>query len=118
MSDPKRRKVQLKAKPMAFQYGPSKPSSTSNHCKKNEIRPKFSTVKKKVVSFFVCFHFSFWSNLNDMVFEADILFLFSAPVLDVQNANQISSPTSHYSVEDLEYDARKHSQLSERVWQC
>jgi len=31
MTDPKRRKVQLKAKPMAFQYGPSKPSSTSNH---------------------------------------------------------------------------------------
>jgi len=53
-----------------------------------------------------------------MVFEVDILFLFPAPVLDVQNANQISSPTSHYSVEDLEYDARKHSQLSERAWQC
>ena len=53
-----------------------------------------------------------------MVFEADTLFLFSGPVLDVQNANQISCPTSHYSIEDLEYDAREHSQLRERVWQC
>lgn len=33
MTDPKRRKVQLKARPTAFQYGPSNPSSTSNHCK-------------------------------------------------------------------------------------
>lgn len=31
MTDPKRRKVQLKANPTAFQYGPSNPSSTSNH---------------------------------------------------------------------------------------
>lgn len=32
MTDPQRRKVQLKANPTAFQYGPNKPSSTSNHC--------------------------------------------------------------------------------------
>ena len=32
MTDPNRRKVQLKASPTAFQYGPSRPSSTSNHC--------------------------------------------------------------------------------------
>lgn len=32
ITDPKRRKVQLKANPMAFQYGPSNPSNTSNHC--------------------------------------------------------------------------------------
>ena len=32
MTEPKRRNVQLKASPAAFQYGPSSPSSTSNHC--------------------------------------------------------------------------------------
>lgn len=31
MTDPNRRKVQLNASPTAFQYGPSNPSSTSNH---------------------------------------------------------------------------------------
>lgn len=46
ITDPKRRKVQLKAKPAAFQYGPSKPSNTSNHCPKifhfiKAKRPKF-----------------------------------------------------------------------------
>lgn len=64
------------------------------------------------------FFFVFWSNLNDMVFEANILFLFSAPVLNVQNANQISSPTTKQTIEDLEYDAWKHSKLRERIWQC
>ena len=53
-----------------------------------------------------------------MVFEVDILFLFSAPVLYVQNANQISSPTTKKAIEDLEYDAWKHSKLRERGWQC
>jgi len=45
MTDPKRRKVQLKANPMAFQYGPSKPSNTSNHCK--EIEGKVVDIKSK-----------------------------------------------------------------------
>lgn len=46
ITDPKRRKVQLKANPMAFQYGPSKPSNTSNHCK--EIEGKLvSYIKSK-----------------------------------------------------------------------
>ena len=31
MTEPKSRNVQLKARPAAFQYGPSSPSSTSNH---------------------------------------------------------------------------------------
>lgn len=35
MTDPNKRKVQLKASPTAFQYGPSNPSSTSNHCNPN-----------------------------------------------------------------------------------
>ena len=33
MTEPNRRKVQLKANPTAFQVGPSNPSSTSNHCR-------------------------------------------------------------------------------------
>lgn len=32
ITDPNKRKVQLNASPNAFQYDPSKPSSTSNHC--------------------------------------------------------------------------------------
>jgi len=31
MTDPNNKKVQLNASPAAFQYGPSSPSSTSNH---------------------------------------------------------------------------------------
>lgn len=31
MTDPNNKKVQLNASPTAFQYGPSSPSSTSNH---------------------------------------------------------------------------------------
>ena len=56
-------------------------------------------------------------NLDDMVFEVDILFLLTASVLHVQNANQVSSPTTNKAIEDLEYDAWKHSQLREWVWQ-
>lgn len=40
MTDPQRRKVQLKANPIAFQYGPNKPSSTSNHCKQFSKKPR------------------------------------------------------------------------------
>jgi len=32
ITDPNKRKVQLNASPSAFQYEPSNPSSTSNHC--------------------------------------------------------------------------------------
>jgi len=44
-----------------------------------------------------------------MIFEADIFFLLSASVLNIQNANQIGSPTTHQSIEDLKYDAWNHS---------
>jgi hypothetical protein len=48
ITDPKRRKVQLKAKPAAFQYGPSKPSSTSNHCPKIQKREKYIYISVSV----------------------------------------------------------------------
>ena len=37
ITEPKRRNVQLKASPTAFQCGPKSPSSTSNHCIKTWI---------------------------------------------------------------------------------
>lgn len=54
---------------------------------------------KEKIFFFFCFFGGVTMNmiityLNDMVFEVDILFLFSAPVLNVQNADQISSPAT------------------------
>lgn len=45
------------------------------------------------------------NNLNDMVFEANVLFLLSASVLYVEYTDEISSPASKESVENLKQDA-------------
>lgn len=78
MTDPNSRKVQLKAKPTAFQYGPSNPSRTSNHCNSDNINTNFK-------DFFL--FLGIWlmrdSDLNDVVFEADTFFFLSASKLDV-----------------------------------
>jgi hypothetical protein len=43
MTEPKRRNVQLKASPAAFQYGPRSPSRTSNHWSTSQKQFNFST---------------------------------------------------------------------------
>lgn len=45
------------------------------------------------------------NNLNDMVFEANVLFLLSASVLYVEYTDEISSPASKESIENLKQDA-------------
>lgn len=42
--------------------------------------------------------------LNDMVSEISLFSFFSSSVFDIKNANKISSPTSHQSIEDLKQD--------------
>lgn len=57
------------------------------------------------------------NNLNDMVFEANVLFLLSASVLYVEYTDEISSPASKESVENLKQDAWKHTHLREWIGQ-
>ena len=43
--------------------------------------------------------------LNDVILEADILFLLSRSVLHIEATDQVSSPTPQQSIEDLETHA-------------
>ena len=49
--------------------------------------------------------------LNDVISEINFLSFLSGSVLNIQNADEISRPTSHQTVEELEEDPRHHSQL-------
>lgn len=51
------------------------------------------------------------ADLNDMVFKADAFFLLSASVFYVEDTDEVRRPASDYAVEDLEHDARQHTQL-------
>lgn len=52
-----------------------------------------------------------------MVSEVYFLPLLPRPILNIQYADQVSSPASQQTIEKLEEDARGHAQLGERVWQ-
>lgn len=56
--------------------------------------------------------------LNNMVLEANTFFLLAASVLDVEDADEVSSPATDQAVEYLENDAGDHSQLGEGVGEC
>lgn len=58
-----------------------------------------------------------FENLNDMILEADVLFLLPAAVLNVKNTDEIGSPASENAIEDLKNDSWEHTQLREGVWQ-
>lgn len=57
------------------------------------------------------------TDLDNMVFEANVLFLLSSAVLDIEHTYQIRRPTPNYAVENLEKDAREHAELGEGVRQ-
>lgn len=46
-----------------------------------------------------------FENLNDMILEADVLFLLPAAVLNVKNTDEIGSPASENAIEDLKNDS-------------
>lgn len=65
-------------------------------------------------------------NLNNMIFEANILFLLPVSVFQVQNTNEVSCPATYQAIEDLKnyscngrtpracnYDLMKTCNLSE-----
>lgn len=60
----------------------------------------------------------YYYYLYDMVLEADILFLLSASVLNIEHTDEISSPASKQTIENLKNDSWEHTQLRERVRQC
>lgn len=76
------------------------------------ITPKLHKIKKKEKK-----KIKETNNLNDMVFEANVLFLLSASVLYVEYTDEISSPASKESVENLKQDAWKHTHLREWIGQ-
>lgn len=48
-----------------------------------------------------------------MVLEANTFFLLPASVLDVKNADEVSSPATDQAVEYLENNSGNHSELGE-----
>ena len=52
-----------------------------------------------------------------MVSEVDFLSFLPGSVLYVEDADEVSGPAAHQSVEELEENAAEHSQLRERVRQ-
>lgn len=52
-----------------------------------------------------------------MVPEINFLPLLSGSVLHIECANEISSPASQQSIQELEHDSGHHSQLRKRVRQ-
>lgn len=58
-----------------------------------------------------------WRDLDDMVFEVDVLLLLPASVLNVENTDQVRRPAPNDAVEELQEDAGEHAQLGEGVWQ-
>ena len=64
---------------------------------------------------------SFWegegTNLDYVVFEAEIFLLLAAAVLDVEDAYEVSSPAAHKTVEELQQHSRQHPKLGKGIWQ-
>lgn len=56
-------------------------------------------------------------NLNNMVSEINFFPFFSGSILHIENANEVGSPAPQNSIEELEENSRRHSQLREWVGQ-
>ena len=97
ITDPKRRKVQLKISPMFLQCFPSNPSNTSNHFSR-KLKTKISNNKNNIIEFFYpkqknCNKLV--KYLNNVITEIEFFSFFTSSILNVENTNEISSPASH-----------------------
>lgn len=121
MTEPKRRKVQLKSRPTFLQCFPRSPSSTSNHCMHEPLIVSMTTIEAPQISK------AYWkihnkgeresTHLNHMVSKINFFSLLSSSVLNIKYAYEISSPTPHQPIKQLKENSRQHPQLRERVRQ-